>query len=188
MEDAGTAASWYRERFGGYYLELMEHGGVPELPAINKGLMELHKGLDISLVATNDLHYVRREDAKLQDILICIHTNTNVNDQKRLIMEEDSYYLRSSQEMEALFPELPDAVSNTQLIAEGCEMKLDFSQLRLPEFKTPEGKPAQEFLPCRHGTCKRGDRPHGRSASDRRGGSRSTGCGLAREARPRALR
>ena len=157
IEDARTAASWHRERFGGYYLELMEHGGVPELPAINKGLLELHKGLDIPLVATNDLHYVRREDAKLQDILICIHTNTNVNDQKRLIMEEDSYYLRSSQEMEALFTELPDAVSNTQLIAEGCEMKLDFSQLRLPEFKTPEGTSAQEFLEelCEEGLRRR---------------------------------
>ena len=146
MDDAAAAATWYRERLGGYYLELMEHGGVPELPAINKGLMELHRGLGIPLVATNDSHYVRKEEAYLQDILICIHTNTNVNDEKRMRMTEDSYYLKSPQEMEALYAEIPEATANTQLIADHCDLTLDFSQLRLPEYRTPDGKSAQEYL------------------------------------------
>ena len=146
MDDAKATAAWYREVFGDYFLELMEHGGVPDLPAINQGLMQLHRELDIPVVATNDSHYVYREDAALQDILICIHTNTNTQDPNRLKMEEDSYYLKSLQEMEALYPELPEAISNTQLIAEMCNLELDFSQLRLPEFKVPDGREADEYL------------------------------------------
>ena len=157
MDDAAATASWYRERFGGYYLELIKHGGVEELPAINKGLMELHRGLGLPLVATNDSHYVLKEEAHLQDILICIHTNTNVNDEKRLKMTEDSYYLKSPQEMEALYAEVPEAIANTQLIADRCDWTLDFSQLRLPEYKTPEGKSAQEYLTelCEEGLRRR---------------------------------
>ena len=146
MDDARATASWYKEVFGEYYLELMEHGGVHQLPAINKGLMELHRALDIPVVATNDSHYVFKEDAALQDILICIHTNTNVKDDRRLRMAEDSYYLKSPGEMEALFPELPEAIANTQRIAETCGLELDFSQLRLPEFKVPDGMTADEYL------------------------------------------
>ena len=146
MDDAKAAALWHKELFGEYYLELMEHGDVPQLPSINKGLMELHKGLDIPLVATNDSHYVFKEDARLQDILICIHTNTNINDPNRMRMEEDSYYLKSPKEMQALYPELPQAITNTQRIAEMCNLELDFSQLRLPEFDVPNGMTADEYL------------------------------------------
>ena len=84
MDEARATAGWYAEMFPDYHLELMQHGGVPELPAINAGLMDLHRELSIPIVATNDSHYVSREDAPLQDILICIHTNTNVNDEGRL--------------------------------------------------------------------------------------------------------
>ena len=97
-------------------------------------------------MATQDSHYVDREDAGLQDILICIHTNTNVRDEKRLKMEEDSYYLKSPQEMEVLFPEFPDALANTQRIAEMCSLDLDFSRLRLPEFNVPDELTADEYL------------------------------------------
>ena len=155
--EAKAAATWYRERFDGYYLELMEHGGVPELPAINAGLMDLHRETDIPLVATNDSHYVRREDAPLQDILICIHTNTNVEDDKRLKMDEDSYYLRTADEMEALYPDLPEAISNTRTIAESCELELDFSQLHMPEYPVPDGLTPDEYLGrlCREGLKRR---------------------------------
>ena len=91
----------------------MKHGGIDELPAINEGLLRLHGDTGIPLVATNDAHYVRKEEARLQDVLVCIHTNTNVNDPKRLKMEEDSYYLRTAEEMSALYPELPEAIENT---------------------------------------------------------------------------
>ena len=146
MDAAAAAVNWYRERFPNYHLELMEHGGIEELPRINAGLMNLHRELGVPVVATNDSHYVRKEDAPLQDILICIHTNTNVNDSKRLRMEEDSYYLRSSEEMAALYPDTPDAISNTMRIAEMCDLELDFSRLHLPEYSTPKGMAADEFL------------------------------------------
>ena len=145
-EEAKSAAGWYKELFGDYYLELMEHGGIDELPAINNGLLELHRELQIPVVATNDSHYVLKEEAPLQDILICIHTNTNIHDEGRLKMDEDSYYLRSPEEMAALYPELPEAISNTQAIAEMCNLELDFSQQHLPHFESPGGVTADEYL------------------------------------------
>ena len=100
MDEARATANWYREVFGDYYLEFMRHGDVPELPQINNGLLDIHKDLGIPVVATNDSHYVHKHEAHLQDILICIHTNTNIQDEKRLRMAEDSYYLTSPSEME----------------------------------------------------------------------------------------
>ena len=146
MDEARAVASWYRDVFDDYYLEFMRHGDVPELPQINKGLLEVHKDLGIPIVATNDSHYVRKEDAPLQDILICIHTNTNVEDEKRLRMEEDSYYLTSPQEMQDLFRDLPEAVANTNLVAEKCDLNIDFTQLRLPRFHVPDGVTPFEYL------------------------------------------
>ena len=157
MDEAKAAAAWHREVFGDYYLELMEHGGIDELPAINEGLLRLHGETGIPLVATNDAHYVRKEEARLQDVLVCIHTNTNVNDPKRLKMEEDSYYLRTAEEMSALYPELPEAVANTRVIAGKCDLTLDFAQLRLPRFPVPDGSDAHEYLTrtCDEGLARR---------------------------------
>ena len=124
MDRARDTAAWYKELLDGrYFLELMSHGDVPDLPQINQRLMELHRQLDIPVVATNDSHYTNKKDAPLQDILICIQTNTNVEDEGRLRMAEDSYYLRSPQEMAALWAEVPDAITNSQRIAEMCELK-----------------------------------------------------------------
>ncbi len=146
LDEARATASWYREVFGDYYLELMRHGDVPELPAINSGLFDIHRDLDIPIVATNDSHYILQDHAHLQDILICIHTNTNIEDGKRLRMEEASYYLKSPQEMEQLFEDLPEAVSNTQLIADKCDLDIDFSRLRLPQYQVPDGVTPFEYL------------------------------------------
>ncbi len=160
-DDARATAGWYQEVFGDYYLELMEHGEVPDLPAINAGLLDLHRGTGIALVATNDSHYVRQEDAELQDLLVCIHTNTNVNDARRLKMEEDSYYLKSAEEMAALYPDAPQAIANTMSIAEMCNLEMDFSQLHLPEFKVPNGTTADDYLArlSREGLKRRLGRP-----------------------------
>ncbi len=146
LDEARATASWYREVFGDYYLEIMRHGDVPELPAINSGLLDINRDLDIPIVATNDSHYILQEHARLQDILICIHTNTNVEDGKRLRMEEASYYLKSPQEMEELFHDLPEAIANTQVIADKCDLNIDFSQLRLPQYQVPEGTTPFEYL------------------------------------------
>ena len=145
-DEARSTAAWYREVFGDYYLEIMRHGDVPELPAINSGLLDIHRDLDIPIVATNDSHYILEKHARFQDILICIHTNTNVEDGKRLRMEEASYYLKSPQEMERLFEDLPEAVSNTRVITDKCDLDIDFSQLRLPQYDVPEGVTPFEYL------------------------------------------
>lgn len=147
LDEAKKTASWYKELLGDrYFLEFMEHGDVPELPAINQGLMSIHKELEIPIVATNDLHYIDKEDAPLQDILICIHTNTNIQDERRLRMSENSYYLKTHDEMAALYPELPDAITNTELIAEMCNLELDFTKLRLPQYQIPDGLAADDYL------------------------------------------
>ena len=146
MEEARDAALWYREVFGDYFLELMTHGDVEELPAINDGLLDMHRALGIPVVATNDAHYVKQQEAPLHDVLLSIQTNTNVHDENRLRMAEDSYYLKSPAEMQALYPELPEAISNSQLIAEMCDLELDFSTTHMPEYDVPDGLPADEYL------------------------------------------
>ncbi|MCY4654299.1 MAG: DNA polymerase III subunit alpha [Dehalococcoidia bacterium] len=146
MDEARATASWYRDVFGDYYLEFMRHGDVPDLPQINNGLLDIRRDLDIPAVATNDSHYVHKHEARLQDILICIHTNTNIQDEKRLLMAEDSYYLTSPAEMQELFQDLPEAVANTQKVAEMCDLDIDFSQLRLPQYTVPEGVTPFEYL------------------------------------------
>ena len=147
QDDARATVEWYRDVFGDdYYLEFMRHGDVPDLGKINDGLWDIHRKTGIPIVATNDSHYVRREDAPLQDILICIHTNTNVEDGKRLRMEEDSYYLTSPQEMMAKYEDLPEAVANTLLVSDKCDLHFDFDRLRLPLYDVPHGVSPFEFL------------------------------------------
>ena len=144
---AAQAAKWYKELFGdGYFLELQRHQHVPLLPEINQGLVTLGKDLDIPLVVTNDAHYVRQVESPLQDIYICIQTNTTINDERRLRMEDDSYYIKSPQEMAQLFDDFPRALDNTGLIADMCDVDLEFGQTHLPHFPTPGGVAADEYL------------------------------------------
>jgi len=161
LDEARATAEWYRDTFGDYYLELMEHGGVPEFQAINEGLVQLNADTGIPMVATNDSHYVRQEDAYLQDILVCIHTNTNVNDEKRMRMTEDSYYLKSYEEMAALHPDNPEAIANTMKIAEMCDLELDFSKLYLPTYPCPDGLTSEQYLAklCEEGLQRRVGQP-----------------------------
>ena len=105
---AARVAARYKELFGdGYFLELQRHRHVPQLDVINQGLVALSQELDLPLVATNDAHYVHQEHSPLQDIYICIQTNTTVHDQQRLRMEDDSYYIKSPGEMAQTVPGLP---------------------------------------------------------------------------------
>ena len=147
MDEARRAAGWHREMFGeNYFLELQDHAGVAGLEDINRGLIELNRTMGIPLVLTNDSHYVRQPDAPFQDLYICIQTGTNVQDKDRLRMEDDSYYLKSGEEMLRLFPEHPEAARNTELIAEMCNIELGFGQVHLPRYQTPGGKDADEYL------------------------------------------
>src|SRR3972149_4956012 len=144
-EDAAKTARWCQEVFDGFYLELQDHN-IPELAAVNGQLVRLSRETGIPLVATNDCHYVFREDAPTQDILLCIGTNSSVLDEKRMRMSDDSYYLKSEEEMRALFPDLPGAIGNTQGGAGAGDLELEFGRLHLPEPDLPPGVSPEEHL------------------------------------------
>jgi len=154
FQDAVAAARWYKDVFGDFYIELQEHG-IEAGMELNRKLVELARETGLPLVATNDVHYVNREDAPFQDILLCIGTNSSVLDEKRLRMagESDSYYLKPEEEMRARFPELPEACDNTWRIAEMCDLSLEFGRLHLPKAEVPPGLTAEEHLAalCREG-------------------------------------
>ena len=162
LDGARRAAGWYKDLFGdGYFLELQRHEDVPQLPEINNGLVTLSKELAVPLVVTNDAHYVRQNDAHYQDVYICIQTNTNIQDGNRLRMEDDSYFIKSPQEMEALFPDFPEACQATNQIAEMCNVELGFGQTHLPKYPTPGDRDADEYLAelCWDGFKQRYPRP-----------------------------
>jgi DNA polymerase-3 subunit alpha len=151
-DDARQAALWYRQTFGDFYLEIMRHP-ITEMEAVNNYLIQMGRELDIPLVATNDTHYINREDASAHDLLLCIGTNTTIHDDKRLKMAGDFFYLKSPEEMTELFKDIPDALKNTERIAGMCNLDFEFGRLHLPEIELPEGKTADQFLAdlCREG-------------------------------------
>src|SRR3990172_4622042 len=116
------------------------------LDEAKRGLVGLSKEMDIPLVATNDSHYLRRDDHDSHDILLCIGTNSTVQEEKRMRMSDPSYYVSSEAEMRAAFAELPEAVDNTWRIAEACDLELEFGRLHLPEPDLPPGVTAEEHL------------------------------------------
>jgi len=145
LQEAKEAALWYKQTFDDFYLE-MQRQPIPELEQINQGLISISSELDIPLVATNDAHYVNQEDAAAHDLLLCIGTNSSIYDDKRMKMAGDFFYLKSPQEMEELFKDIPQALENTERIAEMCNLKLGFGRLHLPEIELSEGKTADQFL------------------------------------------
>ena len=144
---ARAAAEWYREAFGpdGFYLELQQHD-IPEMGPANQAMVAMSRETGIPLVVTNDVHYVRRDQARAHEILLCIQTGKTINDPSRMRMNNDSYYLRSFDEMAALFPESPEALRNTVAIAERCDLNLDQAGFHLPLFDIPAGYSAEGYL------------------------------------------
>ena len=145
LQEAKQAALWYKQTFGDFYLEIQRHP-TPELDLVNRSLIAMSRELGIPLVATNDVHYINKEDAYPHDLLLCIGTNTTVNDEKRMRMPGDFFYLRSPQEMAELFADIPEAIENSRRIAEMCNLTLEFGRLHLPEIELPSGKTADEYL------------------------------------------
>jgi DNA polymerase-3 subunit alpha len=145
LDDARQAALWYKQTFENYYFEIMRHP-MPEMEEVNRHLIKMGKELDIPLVATNDTHYIRKEDASAHDLLLCIGTNTTIHDEKRLKMAGDFFYLKSPEEMAEFYRDVPEALENTGHIAEMCNLDLEFGRLHLPEIELPEGKTADQFL------------------------------------------
>jgi DNA polymerase-3 subunit alpha len=145
LEEATVQASWYKKTFDEFYLEIQRHP-IPELERINEGLLQLSSQLDIPIVATNDVHYVNKEDSSSQELLLCIQTNTSIYDEKRLKMAGDFFYLKSPDEMAEMFNDLPQAIQNTQEIANMCQLDIEFGRLHLPQVDLPEGKTADDYL------------------------------------------
>ncbi len=145
LEEAKQAALWYQQTFGDFYLEIQRHP-IAELEQLNQALIPMADELGLPLVATNDVHYIYREDAASHDLLLCIGTNTSIYDEKRIKMAGDFYYLKSPQEMAELYKDIPQALENTERIAEMCNLKLEFGRLHLPEIDLPQGKTADQFL------------------------------------------
>ena len=165
-DKAESLVQWYRDVFGldRFFLELQEHEAIPELKPLNKQLIEMARKYNLPLIATNDVHYVNRSDAHLQEVLLAIQTAAKMSDEKRFKQGDDSYYLRSPEEMSALFSEVPEALSNTLLIAERCNVSLKNKAYHLPEFPVPEGFTAETYL---RKLCQEGiDRRYGARAND----------------------
>ena len=138
-EKADRLVREYVDIFGkdNYFLEIQNHG-LPEERTANAGLIELAEKYGLGLAATNDSHYVRREDSEFHDILLCIQMSKTVDDPDRMRFNSDDYYLKSPEEMAALFPEYPEALSNTVKIAERCQVDFEFGHIQLPYYPIPE--------------------------------------------------
>ena len=123
---------------GNFYLELQDHG-IDEQRPVNQGVQRLARETGLPLVVTNDAHYLRREDAKMQDVLLCIQTGKTVDDQNRMKFQTEEFYVKSEEELKELFPGLSEAFENTAKIAERCNLEFTFHEYHLPAFPVPEG-------------------------------------------------
>lgn len=144
---AMKAAAEYRDILGEghFYLEIMENG-IPEQKEVNKGLIEIGRKLGIPLVATNDCHYLNREDAEAHEILLCIQTGKTVEDADRMKFATDEFYFKSPDEMKSLFSYCPESIENTVIIAEKCNLTLSFDNIFLPHFEIGPEKTLEEHL------------------------------------------
>lgn len=146
-QEAKKCVQKYLDCFGrgNYFLELQDHG-IPDQKAVNAALMRISKEMDIPLVATNDIHYTYAEDAQSHDILLCIQTAKKVSDEDRMRYDGGQYYVKSEMEMRELFPYAQEAITNTALIAERCNVEIEFGVTKLPKFDVPEGYDSWSYL------------------------------------------
>lgn len=141
---------------GNFYIEIQDQG-LEEEAMIKPQLIQISRELGIPMVATNDVHYVRKEDAKAHDVLLAIQTATSINDENRMRFPNDEFYLKSEQEMRDIFASFPEAVDNTRIVADACNVEFEFGKYHLPEFKAPEGMTNSQYLRelCRRGLSAR---------------------------------
>lgn len=147
IEEAKQAALKYQDCFGkgNYFLELQDHG-IPMQQTVNAALLSMSRELDIPLVATNDVHYTRAEDAQAHDILLCIQTGKVVTDENRMRYEGGQYFIKSEEQMKELFPYALEALENTHKIAERCNVEIEFGVTKLPKFEVPQGYDSWTYL------------------------------------------
>jgi len=147
VDRARNAALEYRKILGAdnFYLEIQSNE-LPEQDEVNRLLIELGRDLHIPLVATNDCHYLNRSDAKAHEVLLCIQTGKTMNDADRMKFSKDTFYFKSPQEMKDVFKDVPDAVVNSKMIAEKCNLDFTFNEFKLPRFTVPEGEKVNMYL------------------------------------------
>jgi len=147
IQAAEKAAKWYAEVFEHrFYLEVQDHG-IAEQRTVNKHIAAMAKRLSLPLVVTNDVHYIAKEHARAQEILLCVQTGTTMDDPKRMKMDSHEFYLKSADEMWHTFgDEFPDALKNTMEIAERCNLNLEFGRVQLPEMPVPAGHSVDTYL------------------------------------------
>lgn len=147
LAQARETAALYRDVFGAehFFLELQDHG-IPEQTAVNRELVRLSGELGVGLVATNDAHYLRKEDARAHDVLLCIQTAASLDAPNRMRFPTQEFYLKSPQEMAALFRDVPQALRNTLAVAEQIDLRLEFGKYLLPQFPLPEGETPGSYL------------------------------------------
>jgi DNA polymerase-3 subunit alpha len=159
ISEAEKQALKYQEIFGkgNFYLELQHHENITEQKKVNSALVAISKKTGVPLVATADSHYLSKEDAEAQDILMLINTGADPRDPERLTMRQDDFSLKSPAEMAEFFREVPQAIENTQKIAEDCNFEFELGKIRLPAFDTPQGKNPEDYLRelCFEGVKKR---------------------------------
>ena len=148
IDEAEKTAIRYQEIFGkdNFYLELQHHQNLKEQKIVNKGLIEISKKLKIPLVATNDVHYLKTEDADAQDILMLINTGAEANDPERLTMKADDFSMKNSEQMIKDFKDSPEAIENTQKIVKDCNFEFELGKIKLPKYDVPLGKTPEEYL------------------------------------------
>lgn len=142
LDEAKKAIIFYRDLFGAdnYFLEIQHHVNLPEQDTVNEHLIRFSRELGVPLVATNDAHYVTADDAEAHDALLCVQTNAYLSDQKRMTMlGSPDFYIKSAEEIQQAFGEVPEALTNTLAIAERCNVELEFGQSIIPDFPLPEG-------------------------------------------------
>jgi DNA polymerase-3 subunit alpha len=157
IDKAKEAIREYLDIFGeDFYLELQDNG-LEEQKYVNERLIELSKEFNIPLVATNDVHYLNKEDAEIHDILLCIQTGSKLNDKDRLRFKTDEFYFKSEEEMSKIFGNIPEALENTIKIAEKCNLELPLNKVILPVFEVPEGETLDSYFErlCWEGARKR---------------------------------
>lgn len=159
IDEAEKLAKKYKEMFGkdSFYLEIQNHPSIPEQEKANKAMIDISKKINIPLVATNDVHYLKKEDAEAQDILMLINTNAKPDDPERLTMKNENLSFKTEEEFKKAFKNIPDAIKNTQKIKEMCNVDIKLNETKLPRFKVPNGKEPNKYL---EELCHKGIKEH----------------------------
>src|SRR3990167_9518206 len=170
-EKAKKLLKEYLDIFGkeNFFIEIGSHPSVPQYKKLIKDIIAFAKKYDVSLVATQDIHYLKKEDASAHDVLLAVQTNTRLDDEDRLTMKDDDYSMRSPEEMKELFKDTPEAVENTLKIAEMCDLNIELGKIQIPSFPMPPGETSVTYIEklCREGLIMRYGKNPGKDIEDR---------------------